>query len=190
MRADSLDAQILIERIAAAFSEVAYPGDDDLVAPSYGEEPAALTREFAGRTDWRVLESAFLDRAPDGWGTALSFFSDRALQFYLPAYLIADVRGLLECSDPASRLCILLTPQAGEQRISRIWGGGTLGSKARSCFDQFSPAQVSVIVAWLRWTRAQSDYDPTIDQALDCYWLPREAQLNSDSAIRETRGES
>jgi hypothetical protein len=81
MRADSLDARFLIERIAAAFSEVAYPGDDDLVAPGYGEEPAALAREFAGKADWRVLDPEFLDRAPDGWGTALSFFSDRALQF-------------------------------------------------------------------------------------------------------------
>jgi hypothetical protein len=187
MHADSLDGQILIERMAAASSAVPYPGDDDPIAASYGEERAALAREFVGKSGWRVLEPAFLDRAPDGWGTALTFFSDRALQFYLPAYLIADVRGMLECSDPASRLCILLTPQAEEQRIARIRGGGTLGSKARLCFDQFSAAQVSAIVAWLRWTRAQSDHYPTIDQALACYWLPRDAQLNSDSTIGETR---
>ena len=34
--------------------------------------------------------STLIDRAPDGFGSALSFFSDEAFRFYLPAYLIAD----------------------------------------------------------------------------------------------------
>lgn len=92
---DSIDSLAL--RISNAFHAVRYPGDGNLAGSSYGEEPAALEREFRGRTDWRELEARFLDQAPDGWGSALSFFSARAFRFYLPAYLLADLHGELEC---------------------------------------------------------------------------------------------
>ncbi len=89
------DMNALIQKIEQAFANVEYSGDDNLTDSTYGEEPAALIEDFRGKTDWRALDPAFLNQAPDGWGTALSFFSADALRFYLPAYLIADIRGLL-----------------------------------------------------------------------------------------------
>jgi hypothetical protein len=80
----------LIDKIVSAFAEVEYPGDDHLTN-SIGDEPEALIDDFRGKTDWRKLAPEFLNQAPDGWGTALAFFSAEALQFYLPAYLIADI---------------------------------------------------------------------------------------------------
>jgi hypothetical protein len=85
----------LIKKIKMAFASVEYPGDQDITDSTYGEEAEALKREFIGEKDWRVLDSEFLDQAPEGWRTALAFFSDRAFHFYLPAYLIADIQGEL-----------------------------------------------------------------------------------------------
>ena len=168
---------LLIETIADAFADVEYPGDADLTSSKYGEEPAALIVDFKGKTDWRVLDAVFLNQAPDGWGTALSFFSDNALWFYLPAYLIADVRNELDAAnDPAVRLCSSLTVLGEQQKVSQQWGGGTMGDRARASFARFSPAQVSAIVAYLHWRLERVDGgDIVIEQALDNYWYDRNA---------------
>lgn len=166
--------QDLIAKIEQAFADVAYPGDDDLTRSTYGEEPAALINAFRGKTDWRALTPEFLNQAPDGWGSAISFFSDNALRFYLPAYLIADIRGDLESCDPAVRLCSALTPQGARQKISKTWGGGTMGERAKATFDAFSAAQVAAVIAYLQWKLETSNSaDPTIEQALAAYWLKR-----------------
>ena len=119
----------LIARIEGAFAAVEYPGDDNLTDSTYGEEPAALVEAFRGKTDWRALDAEFLDQAPDGWASALSFFSGDALRFYLPAYMIADIRGELKSSDPSFRLCSSVTPLGEKKKIAKIWGGGTMGEK-------------------------------------------------------------
>ena len=172
---------MLIDKITMAFADVAYPGDDDLTDSTYGEEPAALVRDFRGRTDWRALDAGFLDQAPEGWSSALSFFSSKALHFYLPAYLVADVSGDLKCSDPVSRLCLFVTPLGGRQRIAKAWGGGSMGEYAREGFKCLDARQVSAVVAYL-WWRLESlgGYDPTIEQALENYWLVREAEQLAD----------
>ncbi len=165
----------LIALIEDAFAEVQYPGDDRLTDSTYGEEPAALAEDFRGRTDWRELDVAFLNQAPDGWGTALSFFSAAALRFYLPAYLIADIRGELECGGPESRLCTFLTPQAEGQKVAKVWGGGTMGEHSRADFADYNAKQVCAVVAYLWWKLdASGGLDPTIEQALEHYWLVRE----------------
>lgn len=164
----------LIEQIEQAFADVAYPGDDDLTDSTYGAEPPALIAEFTGKTDRQKLDAAFLNQAPDGWGTALCFFSDNALRFYLPVYLVADIRGELENPDPVSILCASLTPAGAERRIAKQWGGGTMGERARANFEKCSPVQVAAIVAYLQWKlQAANGYDPLIEQALDAYWLER-----------------
>jgi hypothetical protein len=171
------DTQALVRQIQRAFVDVEYPGDHDLTSSTYGEEPAALVEAFRGRADWSALDPEFLDQAPDGWASALSFFSARALRFYLPAYLIADLRGELSHSDPAYRLCIAVTPLAGRRRIARRWGGGTLGEIARAEFELLDPGQVRAVVAYLWWRLERFGPDLTIEQALESYWLEREQRL-------------
>jgi len=163
----------LISDIERAFASVVYPGDDQLTDSTYGEEPAALIEDFRGRTDWRILDAQFLDQAPQGWSTALSFFSGPALHFYLPAYLIADLRGqLVHGSDPAFRLSWGVRPAGARRRIARAWGGGTIGERGRHDFAAFDAAQVAVIVDYL-WWKLDQGYDPTVEQALEHYWLER-----------------
>jgi len=167
----------LIDKIEQAFADVEFPGDEDLTDSTYGEEPAALAEDFSSKTDWQTIDAEFLNNAPDGWGSALSFFSARALRFYLPAYLIADMRGELECPDPVSRLCLSVTPLGAGQKIAKKWGGGTLGERGRADFAEFNAAQVSAVVAYLWWKlEAAGGHDPTIEQALENYWLVRQAE--------------
>lgn len=166
----------LIDQIEQAFADVEFPGNDDLTDSTYGEEPAALVNDFDGKTDRKQLDAAFLDQAPDGWGTALSFFSANALRFYLPNYLIADIRGELERSDPVSRLCSSVTPLGASRKIAKIWGGGTMGQRAQVDFAKFDATQVSAVVAFLWWRLdAVGGHDPTIEQALENYWLERDS---------------
>jgi len=173
----------LAKKIETAFADVQYPGDEDLTT-SFGEEAEALEAEFRGRTDWKALKPEFLNQAPDGWGSALSFFSAAALQFYLPAYLIADIKGKLDTADASTRLCMFVTPQTENKKLAKVYGGGTLGEYARKEFERFSAPQVSAIVSYLWWKLENDGYNPTIEQALENYWLEREFHLNEKTAGR------
>ncbi|MEM6484527.1 MAG: DUF6714 family protein [Pseudomonadota bacterium] len=173
-----VDTQTLITQILEAFAEVRFPGDDNLAINTYGDEAPALIAEFTGKDDWRSLDPKFLDQAPDGWANALCFFSAAARQFYLPAYLIADLREQLEEQDPAFILTTSLTPNADRERIARIWGGGTMGERARESFDFYSSAQAQVIVDYLFWKLEDRWYDAGIEHALEHYWLPRVLDSN------------
>src|SRR5881392_3931678 len=94
----------LRQEIRDAFARVEYPGDWCLIGSLEGSEPALLAKEFKGKTDWRTLEASFIDQAPGGFGSALSFFSDEAFHFYLPAYLLADLGEQLKQADPVFHL--------------------------------------------------------------------------------------
>jgi hypothetical protein len=165
----------LIEKIKIAFASVEYPGDNDITDSTYGSEPEALKREFIGKKDWRILNSKFLDQSPEGWHTALSFFSYRAFHFYLPAYLIADIQGELAEVCPEFHLCYGLTARNKDDKIAEIWGGGTVGERRQQCFDQFNTEQVTAIIAYLQWKLSIYE-DPEITQALENYWLVRICQ--------------
>jgi Family of unknown function (DUF6714) len=172
----------LISKIEHAFADVEYPGDDNLTNSRYGVEPAALVDEFRGKRDRDQLDVTFLNLAPDGFGTALSFFSDDALRFYLPVYLIADIRGELDFPDPVPRLCWSLTPKRASQKIAKQWGGGTVGDRDRATFAKLNAAQVSAVLAYLWWRlEAAGGHDEVIEQAIENYWLERDSN-SADSA--------
>ncbi len=166
---------ILAQSIISAFSSVRYPGDDNLTDSAYGPEPAALRKAFRGKTDWRKLDASFIDGAPDGYGSALSFFTRDAFRFFLPSYLLADIRGELSRSDPAASLCIPVTPLSQGRKVAKVWGGGTGGDHASVRFAVFDCKQVLAIVAYLWWCLDRDGYQPTIEQALEHFWLDREA---------------
>jgi hypothetical protein len=167
---DSIKSQIL-----AAFADVEYPGDWCLCGSSDGEEPPLLAAEFRAKSDWRSLDPAFLDRAPDGYGSALSFFSDEAFRFYLPAYLIADIDGRLELQDPAAQLTRGLTDGGKAERVNpRRYGARTWFEESSQRFAVFNRAQSLAILNYL-WLKGESDDSrrEAIQQAIENYWLTR-----------------
>jgi hypothetical protein len=140
-----------------------------------GDEPFLLEREFAGKNDWTRLDAAFLDQAPDGYASALSFFSDEAFRFYLPAYLIADIDGALGSSDPVFHLCHGLDNSSKDERVNpRRYGKQTWFDLMSRKFGIFTREESKAIVEYLKFKGEADDFmKERIDQALKNYWFAR-----------------
>lgn len=164
-------------RIAAAFANVPPPPAWCLASSREGDEPALLERDFRDKRDWRLLTPEFLDWAPDGFASALSFFSDEAFRFYLPAYLIADLNGRLQRADVLFHLTHGLDEVSRNQLINPVrYGSRTWFDAARYKFAMFDEAQAAVIVSYLEDRVAHADTDVervSARQALDGYWRRR-----------------
>ena len=159
--------------ICDAFRDVAYPGDWCLRGSNEGDEPYLLENEFRGKANWQALDPVFLDQAPNGFSSALSFFSDEAFRFYLPAYLIADLDNQLKRTVPVFHLCYGLDDAHASEPVNpRRYGSRTWSAVARHKFSMFNVQQAGAIVAYLQY-KAQGDgfLTPLIDQALRNYWL-------------------
>jgi len=169
------DQRTIIEQIAVAFAVAEYPGDECLRDSNEGDEPYLLEEEFKGKTDWRVLDPAFLDQAPSGYATALCFFSEKAFRFFLPAYMLADIRGQLKHSDPVFNLTHGLDDASRDKLINpRRYGRRTWFEYVGHKFSIFSRDEAAAIVAYLMFRRESDDYyRDHIDQALKNYWNER-----------------
>jgi hypothetical protein len=165
-------------QIRSAFAQVEYPGDWCLKNSSEGTEPSLVEQEFKGKTQWDTIDPAFLDRAPDGYASALSFFSEEAFRFYLPAYLIADLDGNLQLTNPVFHLTHGLESSLQQELINpRRYGDRTWWDYARFKFSVFTMEQVGAIVDYLRWkgeSAEVTEFDrEQIDEALKNYWYGR-----------------
>ncbi|MDR2983031.1 MAG: hypothetical protein LBV12_12405 [Puniceicoccales bacterium] len=153
----------IIELITDAFAAVECPPDWCLRNSDEGDEPFLLEQEFADKTDWRGLDPEFLDQAPAGYATALYFFSNEAFRFYLPAYLIADIRGQLNRVNPIFRLTHGLDNSSRNERINpRRYGEMTWFDYARYKFSMFTHQQIEAIVAYLEWKKFNDAIDPPL----------------------------
>ena len=164
----------LKRQIETAFAEVAYPGDANLRNSDEGTEPFLLETEFMGKRDWASLPAAFLDQAPDGFASALSFFSNEAFRFYLPAYLLADLDGALQHADPVFYLTHGLTDETKDVLINpKRYGEFTWCEYVSDRFAGFTLDEADAIHAYLVHQRelTLTEYErDLIDQALENYW--------------------
>src|SRR5262245_25648763 len=94
------DQEAIIAKIQAAFGANDYPGDYYLQGSFDGTEPEDEVGPFRGKQVWGEIEPDFLD----AHAAALSFFSEAGLRFFLPAYLVADLRDQLSTADPLFHL--------------------------------------------------------------------------------------
>ena len=186
----------VIALIEAAFARVDHPGDPFLVQSNEGCEPAEIADAFAGRHDWRGLDAAFIDLHY----VALSFFSEGAFRFYLPAYLVADLRRELKTADPVFPLVYQLSDwsvprDAGGERFEGRHGANVLlnprrygamrnADYARYRLSVFAREEAQAIVAYLGWRAAADEYDrPHIEAALAAYWRDRASGAPAQDAL-------
>jgi hypothetical protein len=94
------DPGVVIEKIQSAFARNAHPGGRFLQGSFEGCEPYEEVGPFENEEDWRHLDAGFLE----GHANALSFFSEAGFRYFLPAYLISDLRGQLQTADPLFHL--------------------------------------------------------------------------------------
>ena len=180
----------VIEIIRHGFRHGTYPGDRWLQGSSEGCEPAEECGAFTGLSDWEAIEPGFLDTHY----TAPSFFSEAAFRFFMPAFLVADVRDTLMTADPTFHLAHgfsdgRLEEQVAGRRVIHRWGRSKLVNPrrygaiswedyARHRLAVFPREEAQAIVAFLEWKRGrESTRDigevPTIDAALDLFWRQR-----------------
>ena len=133
-----------------------------------------MDQAFEGKSDWTALDAAFPDDAPDGWATALCFFSPEAFRFYLPAYLIADVDGLLERVEPAFHLTYGFQSNLRTQRIGALPAEVTLFEQRRSRFSLFTRDEAVAVLGYFSWKRKTNEFmADDIERALANYRVAR-----------------
>jgi hypothetical protein len=178
----------VIDQIREAFSRTHYPGDGCLQGSFEGCEPYEEVGAFVGRTDWKALDSAMLD----AHSCALSFFSEGGFRFFLPAYLIADLRNELLTADPLFHLWhgfaavstdVPVGPETfrrgsgGERLLNpKRYGAMTWSDYARHRLSVFTREEAKAIVAYMTYKREHDamGLDKTrIDAALREFWLGR-----------------
>jgi hypothetical protein len=193
-----VNQQIVIESIHSAFDRNRCPGDAYLQRSFEGCEPYEEIEPFKGKNDLKFLDSKLLDAHYN----ALSFFSEAGFRFFLPAYLIADVRGELQTADPLFHLTggffVSSAEVPAQDRVFvRRSGGSTLLNPKRygamtffdyACFrlSIFAREEAQAIVAYLKYRRdADSDGidSQRIDAALKFFWLDRAEHAPSQQSL-------
>lgn len=180
----------VIEQIQQAFAATPYPGDQFLQGSFDGCEPYEEVSAFIGKRDWAALDPTLLDRHY----CTLSFFSEAGFRFFLPAYLIADLRQELRTADPLFHLwhgfaVVAAQVPVGPRNFRRGSGGNTLlnprrygaitwSDYARHRLSVFPREEANAIVAYMIFKREHDQLGldrPRIDAALNQFWLDRAA---------------
>jgi hypothetical protein len=192
--------KVVIGQICEAFGANEYPGDACLQGSFEGCEPCDEVSPFRGCSDWRAIACELLDRHCD----ALAFFSEAGFRYFLPAYLVADLRDHLKTSDPVFHLTHgfcdatvdVATPKGVFTRTigksvlvnPRRYGAMTSYDYARCRLSVFTREEARAIVAYLRCKR-EADPDGLdrnrIDAALDLFWLDRATSAPSAETLKK-----
>jgi hypothetical protein len=147
--------------ISNAFERNPYPGDDFLLGSRLGCEPADEVLPFQGKTNCKELTAEFLDKQAG----ALHFFSEAGLRFFLPAFLLADLRGEL------------LNPN--------LYGATTFLDYARYRLSIFTREEAAAIVAYLEFKQSRESTDrDRIESALHQFWRERARTAPQASDLR------
>jgi hypothetical protein len=180
MTRGTLTADEIKASIREAFRDVPCPPRWCLQGSHEGTEPFLVSEEFAELLDWRSLSANFLDQAPQGYATALAFFSDEAFHFYLPAYLIADLDGALKRVDPTFYLCHGLDDESKNRFVNRRrYGERTWFQVAQHKFAMFNQSEAKAIVAYLRHKAEHEEVRREfVESALKNYWLARAGEAS------------
>ena len=176
--AEAMTKQEIIDLIEYAFSNVQYPGDRYLVNGPRGDlEIEQVENAFRGKSDWRLLDAKFLDNAPDHLGSALSFLSDAAYLFYLPAYMTQSLNHRFEKASVVFSLTYgLNAPENSKPINTRYYGKRTWWDKIRFRYSMFDQMQIKAILAYLQYKADDAAQDADqIKQSIQkvrLYFLP------------------
>jgi hypothetical protein len=195
----------VIDRINDAFAGNEYPGDDYLLGSTDGCEPLEEIQPFKGETNWAQIPSEVLDKHSG----ALNFFSEAGFRFFLPAYLVADMKKQLLTADPVFVLVHGFTDLSVSHEIDgriferktgkdafinpRRYGALTFEDYSRFRLSVFTSEEAGAIVDYLEFKR---DSDPEsldhdqIQAALETFWYERvQTAPQSQSLVTHLREE-
>ena len=172
-----MDKNEITSMIEEAFKGVEYPGDWCLKGSDEGDEPYLLEEDFKGKNDWAKLDAKFLAQAPKGYGSALAFFSDEAFHFYIPAYMICDLKGELEGMQVYRCFTSGFDESSKKKYINpRRYGNRTWHDWALYKHSVFNEKEAKAVIAYLEIKKEEEWFDPNkkvIQDALKNYWYNR-----------------
>ena len=168
---DELDN--LRKLIIEAFADVEPPPYWAIVDAKEGSEPQEIEDAFRDKTDWTKIDAEFLDLGPGG--VALSFFSDEAFRYYIPAYMIADAEGKFVRIQPVFQFCRGFDNRSCTKKVNPLrYGDRTWHDEAIHQFSVFTPRQCGAILAYLRFVASRDEsLQPEIEEAIANYWGAR-----------------
>lgn len=166
------EAPHVLKQIQEAFPAEAPPNLPLVREGTYRDtEVLAVEADFESKGRWPDLAANFLDNAPDGWASALSFLSDEAASFFLPAYLTADLRRELARVDPVFYLTNGLD---GSYRSTHAKPGrNTPQGEAEKRWRLLTSDQCAAVAAYLRIRQAGDVMEEEIAASLHAFWTPR-----------------
>jgi hypothetical protein len=178
----------VVDVVERAFGGNEYPGDAWLQGSREGEEPFEECGVFVGQTDWRALTPEFLDQHY----VVLSFFSEAGFRFFMPAFLIADLRDQLQTADPVFHLVggfsdFSVTHRVGDRDFvirsgstqfinPRRYGASRFIDYARQRLSVFCREEAAAIVSYLEHVMSVPSRDTdrsAIEAGLKDYWRDR-----------------
>jgi len=174
-------ANAVIEEIRQAFPARRQGRFLPLVNSTQGDEPLRVVAAFDDKDDWTTLAPEWLDKVPSGVGSALSFLSDEAICFYIPAYVVADMTTALQMVDPTFTLTHGFDHGSRNKRI-RPQSEETWTEYYRNRWSRLNHAQAVAIVHYLEWRVLRDRRDlvyivnNSIVEALGTYWYDRAAK--------------
>lgn len=188
----------IAQLISSAFENNPYPEDDFLLGSRLGCEPADEVLPFQGKTNWQELPGAFLDKQAG----ALHFFSEAGLRFFLPAFLLADLRDQLQHADPLftlthgfSDVAVEVTKnerkfqaKSGQSQLlnPKLYGATTFLDYARYRLSIFTREEARAIVAYLEFKQSRESADSDrIESALRQFWHERVRNAPTASDLRD-----
>jgi hypothetical protein len=189
----------LVAIIEQAFGGNEYPGDAWLQGSREGDEPLEECGAFVGQTDWRALAPGFLDQHY----VVLSFFSEAGFRFFMPAFLIADLRNQLHTADPVFHLVGGFSDFSVVHRIGgrefvvrsgssqfinpRRYGASRFIDYARQRLSVFCREEAAAIVSYLEHTMTVPSRDTdrrSIEAGLNEYWRDRAVSAPGAADLR------
>jgi hypothetical protein len=198
------DPDAVIEIIRGAFDPDDHPGDLWLQGSFEGSEPYDEVGAFKGRHDWRTLEPEFLDQHY----TALSFFSEAGLRYYIPAYVVADIRNALHTADPVFHLThgfvdFSTTSEVGGRTFTRSsgrtrlinplrYGALTFLDYARHRLSVFCREEAGAIVAYLEFAHEAPWHEysrDAIERAIADFWRARAIDAPDRASLQRHNAE-
>ncbi|MDP9340359.1 MAG: hypothetical protein M3P45_15975 [Acidobacteriota bacterium] len=178
--------EVVIRSVVAAFANNSYPGDDYLLGSRQGCEPFDEVLPFQGKAKWQELPAEFLDQHAG----ALHFFSEAGLRFFLPAFLVADLRGELKYADPLftvtsgfTDIAVEITRngrkfliKSGKSQLLNpsLYGAMTFLDYARYRLSIFTRKEAVAIVGYLECKKGMEEMErERIEAALNDFWRER-----------------
>ncbi|HEX2620343.1 MAG TPA: DUF6714 family protein [Phototrophicaceae bacterium] len=153
-------------RIETAFADAAYPGDENITNENHCDECYQVAQAFKGK-HWRNLTDVkFINYHYD----VLAFFKAPAFQFFLPAFLLVDLK-----QGTTAFILYALTPPEIISSSTDEWFekfGESQFDNFKRTIAGFTPRQWAVIKEYLEYSRyyAITDFEDDLFKQAIAFW--------------------